>query len=232
MSTGATEVRFAGFGGQGVVLAGVLLGTAAVMFDGLQAVQTQTYGSAARGGGARSEVIISGGEIIYPQVTRPDIMVAMSAEAIDKYVKDMKPGGLLVIDEDLVPDPKRDDCEVHRVPASRIAVNELGRDQVANLVMVGFVVGKTKIVSVEAAKSAVRSTVPRGTEELNLKAFGRGYELAVSDNSTRRRYRHSCHLRSPSERAFRFCFCHSDPRLEGHRPRPIRWGWINGHLAY
>ena len=178
MSTEATEVRFAGFGGQGVVLAGVLLGTAAVMFDGLQAVQTQTYGSAARGGGARSEVIISPGEIIYPQVTRPDIMVAMSAEALDKYVKDMKPGGLLVIDEDLVPDPKRDDCEVYRVPASRIAVNELGRDQVANLVMVGFVVAKTKIVSVEAAKSAVRSTVPRGTEELNLKAFGRGYELA------------------------------------------------------
>ncbi len=172
-----TEIRVAGFGGQGVVLAGVLLGMGAVLYDDKQAVQSQSYGAAARGGGARSEVIVADEPIKYPSVTKPDIMVAMSTEAIDKYVDDMKPGAILVVDEDLVKDTKRDDCKVYRVPSSRIAVNELGRGVVANLVMVGFLVGLTNIVSEPSMEKAIREGVPKGTEEINLKAFRRGLEL-------------------------------------------------------
>lgn len=172
-----TEIRVAGFGGQGVVLAGVLLGTGAVLYDNKHAVQSQSYGAAARGGGARSEVIISDEPIMYPSVTKPDVMVAMSTEAISKYVDDMKPGAILVVDEDLVKETKRDDCKVYRVPSSRIAVNELGRSMVANLVMVGFLVGLTNIVSEPSMEEAIRTGVPKGTEELNLRAFRRGLEL-------------------------------------------------------
>jgi len=171
------EIRVAGFGGQGVVLAGVLLGTAAVLYDNKHAVQTQSYGAASRGGGARSEVIISDEPVRYPSVTRPDIMVAMSSEAIEKYVKDMRPGGILVVDEDLVRDTKRDDCKVYRVPSSRVAVNELGRSLVANIVMVGFLVGLTHIVTERAMEEAIRVTVPKGSEGLNLRAFHKGLEL-------------------------------------------------------
>ena len=171
------EIRVAGFGGQGVVLAGVLLGTAAVLHDNKHAVQSQSYGAAARGGGARSEVIISDEPIKYPSVTKPDIMVAMSSEAIEKYVDDMKPGAILVVDEDLVKDTKRDDCKIYRVPSSRVAVNELGRGLVANIVMVGFLVGLTNIVSEQAMEETIRASVPKGTEDINLRAFRRGLEL-------------------------------------------------------
>ena len=179
---GRTEVRVAGFGGQGVVLAGVLLGTAAVLFDDKKAIQTQTYGAAARGGGARSDVIIDTQNIVYPRVTEPDIFVAMSEESIKKYGKELKKGGVLIIDEDLVKDPGLEDRQVHRevyrVPASRIAIRELGKNIVANLIMVGFLIGKTGLLSVEAVEEAIRRTVPRGTEELNLRAFRRGLEMA------------------------------------------------------
>src|SRR3974390_204435 len=107
-----TEVRIAGFGGQGVVLAGVLLGTASAVTDGRRAVQTQSYGAAARGGGARSEGVISDEPIVYPRVTHPDILVAMSEEAMQKYGPDMRPGAFLFIDSDLVKSVTRDDVRL------------------------------------------------------------------------------------------------------------------------
>jgi 2-oxoglutarate ferredoxin oxidoreductase subunit gamma len=172
-----TEIRFAGFGGQGVVLAGVLLGTAASVTDERRAVQTQSYGAAARGGGARSEVIISDDPITYPRVTHPDIMVAMSEEAMKKYGPDMRPGGLLFIDSDLVKDVPREDVRLVGLPASNLATQELGRTIVANLVMVGALVAKTGIVSVAGMEAAIRENVPPKTIELNLKAFRKGLEI-------------------------------------------------------
>ncbi len=172
-----TEIRIAGFGGQGVVLAGVLLGTAAAVTDGCRAVQTQSYGAAARGGGARSEVVISDEPIIYPRVTRPDTMVAMSEEAMRKYGPDMQPGGLLFIDSDLVKNVNRDDVRVVAVPVSNLATQELGKTIVANLVMLGVLVAKTGIVSVAGMEAAIRENVPPKTIDLNLKAFRRGLEL-------------------------------------------------------
>lgn len=174
-----TEVRIAGFGGQGVVLAGILLGTAAVLFDGKKAVQTQSYGAETRGGGARSEVILSDTESpVYPRVTKPDVMVAMSETAIQKFLKDLKPGGTLIIDTDLVKEVPRQDCTIYKVPATTIAVKELGRQIVANIVMVGALVGLTNLVTVQAMEKSIEKTVPKGTTELNLKAFRKGLQIA------------------------------------------------------
>ena len=173
-----TEVRIAGFGGQGVVLAGVVLGTAAVIYNGKKAVQTQSYGAEARGGAARSEVILDDSEIVYPRVRRPDILVALSAPALNKFIGDLKPGGTLIVDEDLVEAKDTAAHQVRRAPFSSIAIKELGRSVVANVVMLGFLTSVTRIVSREAMERAIQDTAPRGTEELNLKAFRKGLELA------------------------------------------------------
>lgn len=175
-----TEIRFAGFGGQGVVLAGVLLGTAAAVTDGRRAVQTQSYGAAARGGGARSEVVLSDEPIVYPRVTHPDILVAMSEEAMKKYGGDMRPGALLCIDSDLVKEVGRADIRLVGVPVSNLATQELGRTIVANIVMLGVLVAKTGVVSMEGMEQAIRASVPPKTVDLNLKAFRRGLELGQS----------------------------------------------------
>lgn len=174
-----TEIRIAGFGGQGVVLAGVLIGTAAAVSDGRRAVQTQSYGAAARGGGARSEVVVSDEPIGYPRVTHPDIMVAMSEEAMQKYGADMRPGALLFTDSDLVKNVARSDVRRVEAPVSNLATQELGRTIVANLVMLGLLVAKTGIVSVEGMEAAIRANVPPKTIDLNLKAFRKGLELAT-----------------------------------------------------
>ena len=177
---GQTEIRIAGFGGQGVVLAGVLLGTAAVAYGGKKAVQTQSYGAEARGGAARSEVILSDEKVVYPMVRYPDILVALSTPALEKFIGDLKPGGTLVVDEDMVKVDDGSGFKVYKAPFSNTAVKELGRSVVANVVMLGFLTGVTGIVSQEAMEQAIRDTAPRGTEELNLKAFQTGLQMAQS----------------------------------------------------
>ena len=172
------EVRIAGFGGQGVVLAGVLLGTAATLHEDRHAVQTQTYGAAARGGAARSDVIISDDPILYPQVMRPDILAVMSTPAFAKYRDALSPGGILIIDSDLVelPDNTDDtgDVRLHTVRATHIATEEIGKGIVANMVMLGAIVAVSGVVDIKAVRAAIRAGVPAGTEELNLSAFERG----------------------------------------------------------
>jgi len=179
-------VRIAGFGGQGVVLAGVILGTAAVIYNGRKAVQTQSYGAEARGGAARSEVILDDGEIVYPRVRRPDILVALSTPALEKFIDDLKPGGTLIVDEDLVEAEDAAAHRVHRAPFSSIAIKELGRGVVANVVMLGFLTGVTGIVSREAMERAIQDTAPSGTVELNLRAFRKGLDLADTSGDRRR----------------------------------------------
>ena len=173
-----TEIRIAGFGGQGVVLAGVLLGTAAVLYDGKHALQTQSYGAAARGGAARSDVIISDEEIDYPQVTAPDVMVAFTTEALKKYMSELRPGAMLIIDEDLVTPPEGTSFSIYSIPATRIATDELKRGIVANMIMLGFLSVLTGIVSACALEDTIRENVPKGSEELNIAAFRKGVERA------------------------------------------------------
>lgn len=172
------EVRFTGFGGQGMAVVGYILGRAAAVYDGKDATMTQSYGPEARGGASSSQVVISDSRIFYPYVIVPDVLVGMSQEGYDKHRENLKEDGNLLIDEDLVTvaadeDPKR----VHKIPATRLA-EELGRHIVANIVMLGFFSAITGLVSEESLKKAIAESVPKATIQLNLKAFDCGRDYA------------------------------------------------------
>ncbi len=169
------EVRISGLGGQGILLAGYVLGKAACLFDKKNAVQTESYGPEARGSRARSDIIISDEEIDYPYVSKPDVLIALSQDAYNYYKNEVKKGGIIIVDEDLVDlidMPKQ--VKVYKVPATRIA-SSLGKRIVANIVMLGAFSALTGIVSFEALKKSVLDSVPKGTEELNLKALEEGW---------------------------------------------------------
>lgn len=171
-----SEIRFSGFGGQGIITAGYILGKAAALYDQRHVTLTKSYGPESRGGASSAQVIISDEEINYPRLTEPELLVAMSQEAYAKYIGELVSGGLLLIDEDLVElNPARDDIQVRAIPATRIAESELGRKIVANIVMLGFVAANTDVVSIKGIREAVLSSIPKGTEELNTQALERGY---------------------------------------------------------
>jgi len=171
------EIRIAGFGGQGVIRAGLMLAMAASIYGERNAVQTQSYGPEARGGACKSEVVISDEEIDFPKVTKPDILVTLSQEAYSRHVDTLKRGGVLLLDPDLTPNQKTTpDIRVFKVPATKIA-EELGKVIVANVVMLGALTSITNVVAVEAIKEAILSNIPKGTEKMNLKAFEKGYEF-------------------------------------------------------
>jgi 2-oxoglutarate ferredoxin oxidoreductase subunit gamma len=172
-----TEILIGGVGGQGVVLSGILLGTAATLFEGKQAVQTQSYSSELRGGSARAEVIISEEPVSDPQVRRPDILIALAEEAIPRYVERIRSKGLLVIDSDLVKGAKPGDYEILSIPATSIADKEMGNIVVANLIILGALLKKTGFLSVESMEKAIEVSVPKKATAMNLKAFRRGLGL-------------------------------------------------------
>lgn len=174
---GRTEIRLTGFGGQGIILSGYIVGKAAAIYDEKQATFTQSYGPESRGGACSAQVIISDEAISYPHLTAPSsILVVMSQAAYNKYAPDLREGALLIIDDDLVETGEiAGDVKLLTVPATRLA-EEMGRKIVANIVMLGFFAAVTDVVSVKAMREAVLSSVPKGTEKLNLKAFQMGYE--------------------------------------------------------
>jgi 2-oxoglutarate ferredoxin oxidoreductase subunit gamma len=172
-----TEILVGGVGGQGVVLSGILLGTAATLFEGKKAVQTQSYSSELRGGSTRAEVIISEEPVTDPQVRKPDILIALAEDALSKYLHRIKPKGLLVIDSDLVKGAKPGDFEILAVPATSIADKEMGNIVVANLIILGAIIKKTELLSVEAMEKAIEVSVPKKAITLNLNAFRRGLQL-------------------------------------------------------
>jgi 2-oxoglutarate ferredoxin oxidoreductase subunit gamma len=169
------EIRFSGFGGQGIILAAVILGRAAALYDGKHAVQTQVYGPEARGGASMSAVIIDDEPILYPEVHVPDIYVIMSQEGFERYGSNAPKEAVMLIDSDMV--EGRPPCIFHEIPATSEARNTLGKVIVANIVMLGAVVAATGIVSDAAIEKAVLDSVPKGTEKLNLSALKRGMEL-------------------------------------------------------
>ena len=178
-----TEIRIGGFGGQGVILAGIILGKAASLFDGNEAVQTQSYGPEARGGASKCEVVISDSEVDYPKVQSPDILIAMSNEALIKYIVDLKDNGTLIVDpgttdvEDVREFIDEHNIKVHEAPATKTATDEIGLKIVANIVMVGAITKITNVISKDAAIKAIEDSVPKGTEEKNIKAFEAGFNL-------------------------------------------------------
>jgi len=170
------EIRLSGFGGQGIILAGYILGKAAALYDHKHSTMTQNYGPESRGGACSAQVIVADVPVSYPHLTRPQTLVAMSQEAYIKYVGELVEGGLLIIDGDLVRpngDPRR--ARLYSIPCTRIA-EEMGRKMIANIVMLGCLAALDHSVSVDALRQAVRTSVPKGTEDLNIKAFDRGYE--------------------------------------------------------
>jgi 2-oxoglutarate ferredoxin oxidoreductase subunit gamma len=175
-----SEVRLAGFGGQGIVLSGHILGKAAALFEHKNAVFTQSYGPEARGGSCSADVVISTERVYYPKVTSPDVLVIMSQGAWTTYGSGVKAGGTLIIDEDLVslPEPPPD-VIFYKVPSTRLA-EEMGRKIVANIVMLGAVAALSDVVTYESMKNAVLGSIPAGTEELNISAFDKGYHYGQS----------------------------------------------------
>jgi 2-oxoglutarate ferredoxin oxidoreductase subunit gamma len=167
------EIRISGFGGQGVVLTGYVLGKALSLYEGLEAVMTQSYGPEARGGASSANVVFSETEIAYPFVQQPDVLVALSQEAYSKFRPTARQGALILIDEDLVePDPEDSVCAI---PATRLAEG-LGRRIVANMIMLGYFTAVSGLVSRESMQAALESSVKPKTIELNLQAFTIGYE--------------------------------------------------------
>lgn len=176
-----SEIRIAGFGGQGVILAASVIGKAVAIFEGGYATMTQAFGPEARGGSSSAQVILSSDPILYPYVSRPDILVVMSLEAYTKFAPQVKPGGILIVENELVqmggvtlPEGVR----VYGVPATRLA-EELGRKVVLNIVMVGFFGAVTNLVDPDALRKAVEDSVPPAMQKLNLAAFDKGFQYGA-----------------------------------------------------
>lgn len=175
------EIKIGGFGGQGVILAAEIVGRAAAIFDSKQATFTRSFGPEARGGAASAQVIISDEKISYPYVTQPDILIVMSQQAYQKFGPELSPAGTLLIESDLVQIGElKPGQRLFSIPAMRLA-EELGRKIVLNLVMLGFFAAVTGVVEADSMRKAISESVPRGTEDLNLRAFERGYEYGLAE---------------------------------------------------
>jgi len=172
------EVRLAGFGGQGIILAGIILGRAIAVYGGKNATQVQSYGPEARGGTCRSEVVASDEQIDYPSVIEADALVAMSQEAADNFARNIKKGGLLIVDPTLVKLQELPNIRVYKIPATEIAMREFRRGVVANMIMLGALTALTNITTEDAVRRSLKESVPKGTEEINLKAFEIGLKSA------------------------------------------------------
>ena len=171
-----TDITIAGVGGQGSILAGVILGSAAVTFDGKYATQTQAYSSELRGGFAATWVIISDDPIEFPRVISPDIMLAQAQDSIDRFGGVIKPDGVLIIDSDMVHGAPAHVKSRYAVPATTIARNELNVPMTANMIMLGALCSVTAVVSRQALEKAITKSVPKGKESVNLEAFRLGLE--------------------------------------------------------
>jgi len=171
-----TEIRLAGEGGQGMILAGIILAEAAAIYDDKNAVQTQSYGPEARGGASKAEVIIGEGEIDYPKVISADVLVAMSQEACDKYASALKKNGLLIVDQEKV--GRVPTTRAIKAPITRLAVETTGKAITANVVALGVLVGLTQIVSRAAIEQAVAARAPKGTVDMNRAALLAGFDIA------------------------------------------------------
>jgi 2-oxoglutarate ferredoxin oxidoreductase subunit gamma len=170
------EVRFAGYGGQGIIRSGIIAGKAASIYDNKFATMSQSFGPEARGGACSSQLVVSETKVLYPYVTVSDVLVAMSQEGYDKFEPELSEYGVLLIDEDLVKyETPRGKIRLLAIPATRFA-EQLGNKIIANVVMLGFFTAVTDIVSYEAMKKALPGSVPEKALELNLKAFEQGYE--------------------------------------------------------
>ncbi|ACB85067.1 2-oxoacid:acceptor oxidoreductase family protein [Natranaerobius thermophilus] len=172
------ELRLSGSGGQGLILSGIILASAATK-QGKNVIQTQSYGPEARGGASKAEVVISDDEIDYPEVTSPNFLLTLTEEAFYKYKEDISSDCKVLVDSQLnVDDSDLSNLDLYTLPFLETAEKELKRKIVANMVALGATVYFTQVVSHDHMKEAISNYVPQGTEELNWEAFQKGYQLA------------------------------------------------------
>ncbi len=171
------NIRISGFGGQGIVLSGYVIGRAASLYDGKNAAFTQSYGPEARGGACSATVVIESGRIGYPLVRLADYLIVLSKEGYEKYADQISPDALTFVDADLVKEAPVDDKKVLGIPSTRYA-EEMGKKIVANVIMLGFFSGITNLISKEAMIESIKTSVKPAFVEINLKAFERGYGYA------------------------------------------------------
>jgi 2-oxoglutarate ferredoxin oxidoreductase subunit gamma len=172
------EIRLSGSGGQGLVLAGVILAEAAAIHDNLYAVQSQSYGPEARGGASKSEVIIGHEPISYPKAVRPDLLLALNQESFNKYAPLIRPGGLIITDSEFVDDKLHGEYRLIAMPITDLARTKVGREIVVNIVSLGIIQELTGVVTLPSLEKAVMGRIPRGTEAVNSKALLAGIEAA------------------------------------------------------
>lgn len=172
------EIRISGFGGQGVMLAGFLLGKALSLYQDLEAVMTQSYGPEARGGASSASIVVADYPIAYPFIQNADVLIALSQEGYTRYRSETKPDGVIVIDEGLV-NPKADD-QTLAIPATKLAEG-MGRRIVANVVMLGYFCAISDVITREGMEEAIRTSVKPKTLSLNMKAFEAGFAYAKEE---------------------------------------------------
>ena len=170
------EIRLSGSGGQGIIMAAIVLAEAAGVYDEKYVCQSQSYGPEARGGTSKAEVIISNQTIDYPKAIKPDLLLTMNQEACNTYFPDLKAEGLLVVDSTLVHQIPTN--RVAAIPFTRIARKEIGKEMVANMVALGAVGVLSQSISLKNLEQALMARVPKGTEEINRKALHAGIEAA------------------------------------------------------
>ncbi len=176
MDNSRYEIRISGSGGQGIIIAGIILAEAAGIYDGKYVCQTQSYGPEARGGSSKAEVVVSDDPIDYPKAMKPDLLLAMTQKACDAYIFDLKPGGILMVDSTHV--KQLPTTRAIALPFTQMARERTGKEMMANIIALGTLVAITGIVSLRSLEAAVMSRVPKGTEELNKKALEAGIEAA------------------------------------------------------
>ena len=175
-----TEIRFAGFGGQGVILAASVVGKAATLYQNLYATMCQNFGPESRGGSCSAQLLISSEPVLYPYVTQTDILAVMSQEAYFKFAGELKPNGLMIVEEDLVRiSDLPAETRVYGIPATRLA-EEIGKKMVLNMVMVGAFTAVTKLLDPDAVRRAVAESVPGHLRDVNLRAFDAGFSYSLT----------------------------------------------------
>jgi 2-oxoglutarate ferredoxin oxidoreductase subunit gamma len=178
-------ILITGFGGQGVIMAGDILGTAATLYDGKFATMTQAYGPEARGGSCSAQIIISDEEVLFPYIKEPHVLICLSQEGYAKNIGSLRDGGILILEADLVQVKKiRPDVTTYNIPATHFA-EDLGNRMMANIVMLGFLAAIYELVSAEALRKAVLTSVPAPTREINVRAFERGAEYGKATLKSR-----------------------------------------------
>jgi 2-oxoglutarate ferredoxin oxidoreductase subunit gamma len=174
---------FSGSGGQGVITAAIILAEAAVMHEGLNAVQSQVYGAEARGGATRADVIVSDSEIFYPKVLQPNVLVCLTQEAFNKYYPIIRPGGLLVTDRRYVETERRVDAQKRELPLIQSVLDNIGKAIVLNICMLGAVISLTEIVQPDSIMKVLATRIPKDFIEMNQKALELGMALGEASKS-------------------------------------------------